>query len=177
MRELLRGVLATGGKDRITPACAGITLWRVATAIPARDHPRVCGNYYRADAAFCTSVGSPPRVRELRAKRQHDRHSDRITPACAGITGWPSTRRCWRWDHPRVCGNYAASWTLWAWEAGSPPRVRELRQGNAGGIVAARITPACAGITTGQMRRFVPAWDHPRVCGNYQRHRHGGQHD
>jgi len=50
---------------------------------------------------------------------------------------------------------------------GSPPRVRELLVEKIPQIIAARITPACAGITScaGCMQKCVQ--DHPRVCGNY----------
>ena len=52
-------------QDRITPACAGITSLPSVPVKYAWDHPRVCGNYLRAQADFLSAEGSPPRVREL----------------------------------------------------------------------------------------------------------------
>ena len=132
-----------------------------------QDHPRVCGNYHPTKRRGVLELGSPPRVRELRALFIIVFHTTRITPACAGITLLQSLNFCNSWDHPRVCGNYFDQETeLWT-GVGSPPRVRELRRGNAQGWQRRRITPACAGITSSVPGVKSTSGDHPRVCGNY----------
>ena len=52
----------------------------------------------------------------------------------------------------------------------SPPRVREKRKIFKQVETLIRITPACAGKTTGQRLQHVDYQDHPRVCGkNYKK--------
>ena len=69
------------------------------------------------------------------------------------------------WDHPRVCGEKAASYRSFFAGPGSPPRMRGKAAGASVGRLAVGITPAYAG------KRFCYGWqkplsgDHPRVCG------------
>ena len=86
MRELQTGQRPGFEGNRITPACAGITLRRNMTGVFPQDHPRVCGNYTVTPLNVTVMPGSPPRVRELRSFRPIQAESNRITPACAGIT-------------------------------------------------------------------------------------------
>ena len=134
-------------RPRITPACAGITLWAELVPRRCRDHPRVCGNYRKICAQRSRSPGSPPRVRELLLILHLCGLKVGITPACAGITKKRRQKNLQNGDHPRVCGNYASSPSLRFPLPGSPPRVRELLRGVTRGGVAQGITPACAGIT------------------------------
>ena len=71
---------------RITPACAGITQMATPDGDMPWDHPRVCGNYPGGSRSGKRGRGSPPRVRELLNIANPHNWSDRITPACAGIT-------------------------------------------------------------------------------------------
>ena len=48
---------------RITPACAGNSLAAHNLAHCKKDHPRVCGEQNRSQAALTAEFGSPPRVR------------------------------------------------------------------------------------------------------------------
>ena len=91
---------------RITPACAGITFRPFIRCQTYRDHPRVCGNYFRLSKTLNTQQGSPPRVRELHCVYLFLLINYRITPACAGITGFKGALTHETGDHPRVCGNY-----------------------------------------------------------------------
>ena len=50
----------------ITPACAGKTKRRTASARMAGDHPRVCGENFRSPCVEVKLLGSPPRVRGKR---------------------------------------------------------------------------------------------------------------
>ena len=65
---------------RITPACAGKRLllcW-------FRDHPRMCGEKFRAYAKIWNEWGSPPHVRGKAERRKCTNPAVWITPACAG---------------------------------------------------------------------------------------------
>ena len=70
--------------QRITPAYAGkrgSTLGR----LPFRtDHPRVCGEKFRAYAMIWQEWGSPPRMRGKARRQAPIWHRHRITPAYAG---------------------------------------------------------------------------------------------
>ena len=50
------------------------------------DHPRVCGKDPNYGGNLDLDKGSPPRMRERRAKREKIADSTRITPAYAGKT-------------------------------------------------------------------------------------------
>ena len=91
-------------KLRITPAYAGKSLWPVAESCTRWDHPRVCGEKFRAYVKIWNEWGSLPRMRgkDTRLPKAVGFHG--ITPAYAGKS------RPWRpsssppRDHPRVCG-------------------------------------------------------------------------
>ena len=88
-----------------------------------------------------------------------------ITPAHAGKTAHPSRRACWRWDHPRACGENCTGLMRTPERLGSPPRMRG-KHFPAGYTVRERgITPAHAGKTCHIQFRQSPCWDHPRACG------------
>ena len=147
VRELLFILLFNLLDNRITPACAGITLCNDRNTKSSRDHPRVCGNYRGLQADRGPGQGSPPRVRELPVLAYPDMPEIGITPACAGITESEGCKRLLKQDHPRVCGNYRNNLPGRSTRAGSPPRVRELLLQKRGEVALPRITPACAGIT------------------------------
>ena len=56
---------------RITPACAGKTVFLVQMMKHHQDHPRVCGKNYYGDELRTSAVGSPPRVREKLVQFPH----------------------------------------------------------------------------------------------------------
>ena len=90
---------------------------------------------------------------------------DRITPADAGKTSTSDTVACERRDHPRGCGENAASTASMLAASGSPPRMRGkpacVHRINA----ACWITPADAGKTSFRAVVTSVAGDHPRGCG------------
>ena len=90
--------------ERITPACAGKTICVRMNASCARDHPRVCGENLAGKHKAVQPRGSPPRVRGKQFWQFSHRLQPRITPACAGKTARAFSKRCWKEDHPRVCG-------------------------------------------------------------------------
>ena len=71
---------------RITPACAGTTLWEVCSSKFSWDHPRLCGDYVKGQGLRLKSIGSPPPVRGLPTKKSAEAFLSGITPACAGTT-------------------------------------------------------------------------------------------
>ena len=70
----------------IIPACAGNTSCPLGRACRPRDHPRVCGEHYRARAGLAPIKGSSPRVRGTPAFASGPFGRRGIIPACAGNT-------------------------------------------------------------------------------------------
>ena len=70
--------------SRITPACAGKTVWNVTRKMVNRDHPRLRGENPWIIQKPGITVG--------------------ITPACAGKTARSGNCTVCRWDHPRLRG-------------------------------------------------------------------------
>ena len=89
----------------------------------------------------------------------------RITPADAGKTVNPSSRRGVKWDHPRGCGENAATMIPYTAPRGSPPRMRGKLLQDAMTKCQFRITPADAGKTTQSLSSGRSLRDHPRGCG------------
>ena len=170
VRERLRKLRGARCCHRITPACAGTTRTSIPHARVLRDHPRLCGNDYSPPIVSKSISGSPPLVRERHWKSLLGRRWIRITPACAGTTQPVKLRtQCLR-DHPRLCGNDSSCFTFSCARLGSPPLVRERLHSYRNNFVLLRITPACAGTTYIALAVSFVIWDHPRLCGNDQRH-------
>ena len=108
----------------ITPACAGKSLVRELLLIVSRDHPRVCGEKFRAYAKIWNEWGSPPRMRGKGTQFLSNLRCVGITPACAGKSVAITCRAWYPRDHPRVCGEKEAGALSEVYETGSPPRVR-----------------------------------------------------
>ena len=109
---------------RITPACAGKTYNSNQIRMISKDHPRVCGENQAIAKVKQMFSGSPPRVRGKLFDAHLERIELRITPACAGKTGWSFPVRAQNEDHPRVCGENGKPHRLYRGADGSPPRVR-----------------------------------------------------
>ncbi len=89
-----------------------------------RDHPRMCGDHF-IEISFRKSVeGSPPHVRGPPRVGTPTEKKVGITPACAGTTKCGLSRGRLDRDHPRMCGDHAASSYQTATISGSPPHVR-----------------------------------------------------
>ena len=86
----VRGTLDVEGLQQdacgIIPACAGNTQTAARCWTTRRDHPRVCGEHYKAKYEELKGEGSSPRVRGTRDCRFQICHDDGIIPACAGNT-------------------------------------------------------------------------------------------
>ena len=125
----------------------------------------MCGKNASFSITKSLTSGSPPRVREKHYSSTCDIAILRITPACAGKTPRYVVRFLGGEDHPRVCGKNEKEGVTIDFGLGSPPRVREKRDGSKVGSHYARITPACAGKTPLIYLVLLPRQDHPRVCG------------
>ena len=68
----------------ITPAYAGKSIRAIPTMTATRDHPRVCGEKERLEAAGYPVVGSPPRMRGKAVTGMPPPVFSGITPAYAG---------------------------------------------------------------------------------------------
>ena len=100
-----------------------------------------------------------------------------ITPAGAGKTCRPKTRRSARRDHPRRCGENAAGDIRYSNRTGSPPQVRGKPAGLSANEYMERITPAGAGKTLAARLILASGGDHPRRCGeNARTHRRESTH-
>ena len=76
--------LQAGIWQRITPACAGKTLFVFSTPRSTWDHPRVCGENAGKPFPVVRDAGSPPRVRGKRCRLRVTPTRQRITPARVG---------------------------------------------------------------------------------------------
>ena len=88
----------------ITPACAGKSSKIEGANVFLEDHPRVCGEKFRASRYSGSSQGSPPRVRGKGITSDACHLFRRITPACAGKSEKIQEINTANADHPRVCG-------------------------------------------------------------------------
>ena len=69
---------------RITPAYAGKSSKTGLSLLPAKDHPRLCGEKKSFRGKLQSRIGSPPPMRgKVKATPPH-RNEPRITPAYAG---------------------------------------------------------------------------------------------
>ena len=151
--------------ERITPAYAGKSERSAGPSLWTQDHPRVCGEKFLSGFGISTLMGSPPRMRGKVSFADLTKTAFGITPAYAGKSPERPGTSALTGDHPRVCGEKIASWTVCNVSMGSPPRMRgkgrvERRTGKGGGI-----TPAYAGKSWSAVWNLWVCWDHPRVCG------------
>ena len=151
----------------IIPAYAGNTLVVSLTVSPSRDHPRVCGEHLTENEAHRVGEGSSPRMRGTRERLPACKGVEGIIPAYAGNTMIvPVPHIHWR-DHPRVCGEHTIIIIRHRSSRGSSPRMRGTLADLPFDVLAFGIIPAYAGNTTKHGTAPVPAWDHPRVCGEH----------
>ena len=150
---------------RITPAYAGKSQTGVAAKGNLQDHPRLCGE--KPVLVFCIlqPSGSPPPMRGKVKEWDTESQILGITPAYAG-----KSRTCWRksrgtWDHPRLCGEKAASRYKPLKNRGSPPPMRGKVRRTPEFLHADRITPAYAGKSLPTPCSKTSFRDHPRLCG------------
>ena len=113
---------------RITPAGAGKTNYGSCNVNQREDHPRRCGENFRASVLSSPPPGSPPQVRGKHGGYSRGNAAIRITPAGAGKTFLARLKL-------RFC-------------LGSPPQVRGKRSVGFFPVSLSGITPAGAGKTS-----------------------------
>ena len=130
--------------------------------------PRLRGEYSPEKHIRPKNVGSSPLARGIRVCHSLSSAIRRIIPACAGNT--KSDKYCQNlyWDHPRLCGEYLLSPSIWCVMLGSSSLVRGIRGRNGTKGLLDRIIPACAGNTGSKHWLTTDSKDHPRLCGEYR---------
>ena len=125
----------------------------------------MCGEKFFVQSDFWDYIGSPPHVRGKGNGIALPTALYGITPACAGKRHFQAKNLLLRSDHPRMCGEKPVQGNFIALDEGSPPHVRgKVRKFTHLGCMM-RITPACAGKSTGITDNSAYNWDHPRMCG------------
>ena len=127
----------------------------------------MCGKYLPSSTFIGSLVGSPPRVWEVLKDFLERTKNKRITPTCVGSTAKWGARTSRTKDHPHVCGKYVSLLTHQDLNAGSPPRVWEVRPVPPAVPVRPGITPTCVGSTVLGYELLGREEDHPHVCGKY----------
>lgn len=149
MRGILTRKAYTSQKRRIIPACAGNTLSILCALSNRSNHPRLRGEYvaYALQRDIPWGSSSSPLARGILNRCVCKSYISRIIPAYAGNT--KSDKYCQNlyWDHPRLCGEYLLSPSIWCVMLGSSSLVRGIRGRNDTKGLLDRIIPACAGNT------------------------------
>ena len=140
--------------SRITPACAGNSVYNQKWPDMIMDHPRVCGEQPNHPTWHMCLKGSPPRVRGTGTVAWERGVCEGITPACAGNRYLPNRSTGRKKDHPRVCGEQPLPQFSRNTVTGSPPRVRGTGDMQLTLATKPGITPACAGNRLKKARHF-----------------------
>ena len=127
------------------------------------------GEYFHSSQALRANGGSPPLARGIRFWFWDPKEETRITPACAGNTGYKKFCPQRAEDHPRLRGEYYTSTGVNTFAIGSPPLARGIPVVKASWCATTRITPACAGNTHNAKTPPSLQRDHPRLRGEYPR--------
>ena len=152
-------------EERITPADAGKTSFKLYCEIPAWDHPRGCGENGILLRICLRKRGSPPRMRGKLGSSLLNKLFNRITPADAGKTIFHQSSQPHIQDHPRGCGENPRLCFGLYFQLGSPPRMRGKLLCKVFCFPLKRITPADAGKTLLSLKKSFSILDHPRGCG------------
>ncbi len=130
---------------RITPACAGKSIYLSGVELAVWDHPRLRGEKNLQTAGVLIAVGSPPLARGKGFGFWLFKLYAGITPACAGKSDPKAdSRDVWR-DHPRLRGEKYRDFGALDVSVGSPPLARGKGRKSTFPLFDLGITPACAG--------------------------------
>ena len=116
----------------------------------------MCGEKKSTSEKSTCKTGSPPHVRGKAVRVVALEFRIRITPACAGKSGWTASKKPAGRDHPRMCGEKAFKRSKSKELLGSPPHVRGKDAERKGRRIPEGITPACAGKRLKRSRSTVP---------------------
>ena len=152
----------------ITPAYAGNTALYPRLYGWGEDHPRLRGEYLLLLRLPLGCGGSPPLTRGIHSVDDGQQQPHGITPAYAGNTIVPGCFAVFRWDHPRLRGEYQVESDDRRTIQGSPPLTRGILSITMVPSACPRITPAYAGNTVCIDCIFRSIEDHPRLRGEYR---------
>ena len=142
-------------QDRLIPAWAGKTRYRVRPRHRLGAHPRVGGENLARAVSVVRPGGSSPRGRGKQINIIVCINSTRLIPAWAGKTRTPTMAVNAAVAHPRVGGENFVEPGLPASGAGSSPRGRGKRRAVPVYPRAARLIPAWAGKTPSHARSLA----------------------
>lgn len=153
---------------RISPACAGNTLYGAASPPLRGGQPRLRGEYAGDGRMPVRRVGSAPLAQGIPTHASGPGVSRRVSPACAGNTPgvWPSTRP--NAGQPRTCGEYVDADTDQRGRTGLAPHMRGILPSNRAFLLPLRVSPAHAGNTAAGCERSASRAGQPRTCGEYR---------
>ena len=153
------------GPEGLIPAHAGKTGCRLARGIGARAHPRSRGENARSGASRACRAGSSPLTRGKQAVDWRGGSARGLIPAHAGKTEAGRWSACRCRAHPRSRGeNLDMAWSKSAADGSSPLTRGKLLHG-ALDVQRARLIPAHAGKTLGEVLERYVAGAHPRSRG------------
>ena len=130
---------------RITPACAGNSVWTILGLKPRRDHPRLRGEQVALVLQVAPQQGSPPLARGTVILQNSHAVARGITPACAGNRTARHKHTGGAWDHPRLRGEQRTAQKKKNYTEGSPPLARGTVLACDFCLSVRGSTPACAG--------------------------------
>ena len=165
MRGKLSKVEFAANLMRNIPAYAGKTSNIPCGTRRQSEHPRVCGENTLLYFALDLEDGTSPRMRGKRVMGIAAKATGRNIPAYAGKTWRSHSRRRWRPEHPRVCGENATEQTANKYQGGTSPRMRGKPMAPPRPPSGGWNIPAYAGKTDQPPSKLLRAEEHPRVCG------------
>ena len=151
----------------IIPAYAGNTAPSASPGPSIGDHPRVCGEHWKAPPMLTASMGSSPRMRGTLHAERVGLGAAGIIPAYAGNTEDSAEVGDFPRDHPRVCGEHRPNTVFLCLRTGSSPRMRGTPHLCYDAASSRGIIPAYAGNTVMLRQIWSLHRDHPRVCGEH----------
>ncbi len=154
---------------RFSPAHAGNTRSPSPSPVETTVQPRACGEHAARMRGKSSLIGSAPRMRGTRRRRDRAAATDRFSPAHAGNTSAIVRNGSTGPVQPRACGEHRSATPWMTPESGSAPRMRgTLRQGQARHPVR-RFSPAHAGNTRRATDEIDRRAVQPRACGEHHR--------
>ncbi len=137
--------------SRITPACAGNTIYSKIFKSAFKNHSCVCRKYYLIEVPNSDVDESLLRVQEIHNSSFKTFIVGRITPACAGNTLKGFQTWICVWNHSCVCRKYMVRVSQLVNGRESLLRVQEIQLKSMSKQANKRITPACAGNTRSEI--------------------------
>ena len=151
---------------RIIPTRVGTSPRFCAPVFFFKDHPHACGDKSNASCNKSQFPGSSPRVWGQVATENFIKYRVRIIPTRVGTSQKSDFKVSPIQDHPHACGDKGTYPRGLFYCLGSSPRVWGQVQLPFSSYVGLRIIPTRVGTSTGIMRVWYKAEDHPHACGD-----------